>query len=82
MDYKLSVDDLDGIIDEIMDEDMMESVDEKMLQTVLFEELNENPNTVLSEDVKKFLDNFDRHASEAIEKKMLERVAKRQEASQ
>jgi transcriptional regulator CtsR len=79
MEYQLSIDDLDDIIDEILDEDMMESVDEKMLQTVLFEELDEDSTHKLSEDVKTFLDKFDQHASDAIERKMVERLVKKQE---
>lgn len=77
MEYELTVEELEDIIDNILDEEMMESLDENMLQTILFEELDESSNESMSDAVKEFLANFDKRANEAIEKKMLDKIAQK-----
>lgn len=78
MEYNLTIDDLDNIIDGILDESLVESVDSDLLQTVL-DELDENKSEY-SDVVTDFLDKFDERSNLAIERKLTEQYSSRKTA--
>lgn len=75
MEYQLTIKELEDVVDQILDEDLFGSIGESMIETILFEDLDDSLPEPMSAASKEVLEEFDKNASKALERKIIEKIA-------
>lgn len=73
--FELSLDELEEVIDEIISEGIVSTIDEELIESILYGD--DNLDEDMSSAVDEFLSSFDKKASATVERKTLEKLAKK-----